>query len=72
MPNMEQSKKSYGLIHGDLHTGNFMLDNYQNTEWMMTALNLDTVQQSYYVVDLATVIFNANLQIMAYSPDWLP
>jgi hypothetical protein len=62
---------NFGLIHGDLHTGNFMLDQQADKSWLMTTIDFDNTQRSWYMIDLGTVVFQANLQLMSYVPSYL-
>jgi len=62
---------NFGLVHGDLHTGNFMMDQQPDKSWTMTTIDFDNTQKSWYMVDLGTVVFHANLQLMAYVGSFL-
>ena len=51
---LEKDPLSYGLIHADLHHGNFFLD--QNTN--LTAIDFDDACISWYAYDLAVAEFS--------------
>lgn len=57
------TEESFGLVHGDLHTGNWMIKTHE--EQLMdlfdvAALDFDNAQRSWYVVDIGTVLFMLN------------
>lgn len=54
---------SYGVIHGDAHTGNFMLQDLGNDQWAMGALDFDNAERAWYVIDIGTEVWGANMQM---------
>jgi len=38
----------------------------------MSVIDFDNTQKSWYMIDLGTVVFQANLELMGYVPDYLP
>lgn len=50
--------ENFGIIHGDLHQGNMTID--VDNDWAMSLLDFDNSQKSWYMVDLGTVVFEAN------------
>lgn len=46
------------MIHGDLHDGNWMV--YQSgANYEITYIDWDSAHKSWFLIDLATVIFTA-------------
>jgi len=68
---IKQDDKNFGLIHGDLHTGNFMLDQQADKSWETSFIDFDNTQQGFYMVDLGTVAFYANIELLGYVPQFL-
>lgn len=55
--------ETYGIIHSDFHTSNFMLDHLDDGSWDMVAIDFDNSQRSWYIIDLGTVCFGASRQL---------
>lgn len=47
-------------MHGDAHTGNFMMAPVEDNHFEMTVFDFDNAQRSWYIVDPGTLIFSAN------------
>lgn len=60
--------ESFGIIHGDLHEGNMMIDPLN--DYAMTILDLDNAQKSWYIIDLGTVVFGLNMDL--YTTVYMP
>lgn len=59
---------NYGIIHGDAHTGNWMLVTDPVTgEVTQTTIDFDNAEQNWYVVDIGTVVWGVNMQ---YYSSW--
>lgn len=56
-PQIPISDTTFGIIHGDAHTGNYMIDYLGDDLFDMTAIDLDRAQQSWYVIDIGDVVF---------------
>lgn len=54
---------TFGMIHSDFHTSNYMLEDLGNGQWDMFAIDFDNGQRSWYLIDLGTVVFEANRQL---------
>jgi len=54
---------TFGIIHSDFHTSNFMLDLLPDGSWDMVAIDFDNSQRSWYLIDLGTVVFEAHRQL---------
>jgi len=59
------NEETFGIIHSDFHTSNFMLDNLGDNLWNMSAIDFDNSQRSWYIIDLATVVFMVSRQVDA-------
>lgn len=62
---LPETPETFGIIHSDFHTSNYMLDQLTDGSWEMTAIDFDNAQQSWYIIDLGTVVFEANKQLDA-------
>lgn len=56
---------TFGVIHSDFHTSNYMMQQLDDGSWDMTAIDFDNAQRSWYIIDLGTVCFCATKQIDA-------
>ena len=56
---------TFGIIHSDFHTSNYMLEQLADESWEMTAIDFDNAQKSWYILDIGTVCFEANKQLDA-------
>jgi len=54
---------TFGIIHSDFHTSNYMLDMLPDGSWDMVAIDFDNAQRSWYLIDLGTVVFEAHRQL---------
>jgi len=58
--------ENFGVIHGDLHTGNWLIDaKFENNMDLfdITAIDFDNAQRAWYVIDIGTVLFTLNEQL---------
>jgi Ser/Thr protein kinase RdoA (MazF antagonist) len=53
---LPKTRDSYGLIHADLHFGNFFVDPDENT---VTLFDFDDCAYGWYVMDIAMTLFDA-------------
>lgn len=51
--NLPKDKNGYGLVHGDLHTGNFFVDNNR----ISTILDFDRTCYKWFISELAVALF---------------
>jgi len=61
---LPKGKDSYGLIHGDLHFGNFFID-IPNKE--ITIFDFDDCVYGWFVMDIATLLFD--ILVVYQGPD---
>lgn len=54
---LRKDPEGYGLIHQDFHTGNLYVDD----QWQITAFDFDDCVYSWYIYDIAMVLFYAAL-----------
>merc|ERR1712127_590469 len=67
-PDIQVNPTSFGVVHGDLHPGNFMLPELSTfNTWNMSVLDWDSAERGWYMIDLGTMIFQANLDIYGYT-----
>lgn len=52
LKNLDYGKESYGLIHGDINVGNFLVDH-----GAVTLFDFDECQYSWFVEDIAIQLF---------------
>ncbi len=52
---LPKENNSFGLIHGDLHLGNFFID---DTENKITIFDFDDCVYGWYMMDIATLVFD--------------
>jgi Ser/Thr protein kinase RdoA (MazF antagonist) len=67
--NIPVTPDSFGVIHSDLKTQNYMLGQVADNSWEMTIIDFDNSQRSWYIIDLSTIVFRANRQL---TSDLLP
>lgn len=60
-PDIPATPENFGVIHGDLHQGNMMID--PDNHFDVSILDLDSAQKNWYIVDLGTVVFELNEQL---------
>ncbi|MCJ8343943.1 phosphotransferase [bacterium] len=65
MKSLEQTRESFGLIHGDLHTGNLLLDEQDE----MIMLDFDDCLYHFFVDDLA-VVLHSYRYVHKLDDDW--
>jgi len=59
-------------VHGDAHTGNFMMAPLEDDGFEMTLFDFDNSQRSWYIVDPGTLLFSANFNMwLAHRADRL-
>lgn len=52
--------ENFGIVHGDLHTGNWMIDPKEEDHldiFKISVLDFDNAQKAWYVNDIGTVLF---------------
>jgi Ser/Thr protein kinase RdoA (MazF antagonist) len=55
-------------VHGDAHTGNWKLvDN--SPDYSQTTIDFDYTQRSWYVVDIGTMVWYANMKMLTQKLD---
>lgn len=57
------TEESYGIIHADAHTGNWMIEAMANNEYLETVIDFDNMQKAWYIVDPGTSIWGANMEM---------
>lgn len=58
--------ETYGIVHGDSHTGNWMLDRDAETgDVSQCTIDFDNGEKAWFLVDLGTVVWSANMQYYA-------
>lgn len=60
-----RTERNFGLIHQDLHQGNFFVTSNQ-----LILFDFDDCAYNYYVQDLATSIYHALWTGRSYHPQW--
>jgi len=68
--------ENFGIIHGDLHTGNWLIDAKEEDHldiFEITAIDFDNAQRAWFVIDIGTVLFTLNQGLYsAINPDTFP
>ena len=59
MQSLEKNKNSYGLIHADLHHGNFFVDKNDK----LTIFDFDDCHYNWFLYDLAVPIFTLSISL---------
>jgi len=54
---------SFGVIHGDSHTGNFMMNYNGGDDFDMTVIDWDNAQRAWYIIDVGTEVWGANMEM---------
>jgi hypothetical protein len=62
------TETSFGVVHGDAHTGNYMMNVLPDGYFDMTMIDLDNAQKSWFIVDPGAVIWGANFQLFLSNP----
>lgn len=57
-PNIEINEESFGIIHGDLHIGNYMMTK-TNNDYELCFIDWEGAIKSWFMIDLGTMIFTA-------------
>jgi Ser/Thr protein kinase RdoA (MazF antagonist) len=61
-----KTKQNFGLIHNDLHQGNFFVNSNQ-----LILFDFDDCAYNWYVQDLSTSIYHALWTGISYHPEWI-
>jgi len=62
-PTIPITETSYGVVHGDAHNGNIMIKDNGDGTYTQTTIDFDNMQKAWYVTDIGTVIWNANMEM---------
>jgi len=54
-PTLEATEETFGLVHGDFHDGNFLLES-GNGERKFPTYDWDFVHKGFFMTDLGTLI----------------
>lgn len=57
------------MVHSDAHTGNYMINYFGDQQFEQTVLDLDGAQRSWFIVDIGTVVWCANLSMFLHNVD---
>lgn len=52
------------MVHSDAHTGNYFFDYNGPEDYDMTVIDWDNAQKSWYIVDIGTVVWTANMSLV--------
>merc|ERR1712147_148001 len=66
-PDIPISDSTYGVIHGDAHTGNWMIQPEEGDEYSVTVIDWDNAQKAWFVADPGTVVWTANMDILLHG-----
>lgn len=66
MASFPKTKQNFGLIHNDLHQGNFFVNSNQ-----LILFDFDDCAYNWFVQDLSTSIYHALWTGTSYHPEWL-
>jgi len=67
-PDIEITDETFGVIHGDAHTGNYFFENPGTSDESIMAIDMDNLQKSWYVIDIGTVTWTANMGMFVHYP----
>jgi len=67
-PTIPITEESFGVVHGDAHNGNIMIQYMGMNLYNQTTIDFDNQQRSWYIVDPGTVIWNANMEMYMKNP----
>lgn len=62
-PDVPITDTSVGIIHGDAHPSNTMVKSLGNDSWQMSVLDLDHAHRAWYIMDLGTEVYFANMMM---------
>lgn len=68
-PDIPITDETYGVIHGDAHTGNYFFENLGTSEERLVSIDLDRAQKSWFLNDLGAVVWHANMGMLVHFPD---
>lgn len=57
-PDIEINLETFGIIHGDLHTGNYMMSKINN-DYEFCFIDWEGAIKCWFMIDLGTMIFSA-------------
>jgi thiamine kinase-like enzyme len=57
------TETSFGVIHGDSHTGNFMINDHGDSTYDMTVIDFDNAQSAWFIIDVGTEVWGANMEM---------
>lgn len=66
-PTIPISDDTFGIVHGDAHTGNYMLNYLGENEFTQTTIDFDDAQRSWFIVDPGTVTWVANMSMVIHD-----
>lgn len=66
-PTIPITETSFGVVHGDAHNGNIMIEDLGDNAYNQTTIDFDNMQRSWYIVDPGTVIWNANMEMFFHK-----
>ena len=49
-------------MHGDAHVGNWMIQPNEDGTYTQTTIDFDNAQRSWFITDIGTVVWTANMQ----------
>lgn len=52
--NIPETDETFGIMHGDMHEGNFLID--VNNDYKVTFFDWDLTSKSHYMVDIGTFV----------------
>ena len=64
--------ENWGIIHGDAHTGNWMIDTTGVDQYSYTVIDWDNSQKNFFLVDVGTIVWLANMQLYYYGENGQP
>lgn len=67
-PDIEITDETFGIIHGDAHTGNYFFENIGTSDETLMAIDMDNMQKSWFVIDIGTVTWTANMGMWFHYP----
>jgi len=63
-PNIPVDTETFGVIHGDFHTGNFKINYLGDNNFTMMGIDFDDAQRSWYIIDPGTITWAANMSML--------
>jgi len=58
--------RTFGVVHGDMHTGNWMIQPEGDDTYSITTIDFDNAQRGWFIVDPGTVTYTANAQMLQH------